>query len=822
MFGFVKKLLGRKDDGNEAAGAKPSASPKPSAPAVPVSARSGAPATGTAAGTAQPASAARPNGAGSMGSGTVQVSLLGIVSLLPTELKPVRAVGDVAGVQLSFPERPILEQLPQGCVRVPFSEIRKLAPEGFFSAGSEHDQKLVELPLQELLPQLHSRSFGRRSSQKTTHVPDEVTSLFSARGNVVAPGPKSPQSGQASSSSTGGTSHINRPSAPAASAKAPAPVAAPASPSSPAAPTKPKAPVGFNGTPPSATQTASAKPAAAANPAIGMPPQASSATPAAPANTAGADAAAAEAAPPVSKPIAAPNLMAAMSGTKAGASAAAQKSQPAAAPTAASPAPNPVSNSAGSELVSFNLGQLSGGWPETVRSEITQWRLDNAAVAIPAEEIASALKQGRVKYTWAELLARVGDAAGKQSTVPSVEVELPLPIVAPAFLSRPRNKATTQATARGANAQDIPDLFHAGKTAASEAVPAAAEAAPAAPKTPALPGTSLLQASPARSASAASPAPTAAAAATPAPAASAPVAAPSGQVMGVPVAMIDESWPDTLKTEISRCQLPGIKLEMPIEELDRSLKLGKIEYTWRQLRSWVRPPLPGEVGADHADRLLTLPLKVVAPLFLSQVKGGQTRRKVEANSDIPDLFSGGPGGQPAPAAKGSEATAAAAPSNTPIKPVEINSATGEVAGATTFSTTQFFRKPPADLGELFGQPGKRNWTPNDIVQNTCRIRGVSGAVIAMQDGLLVSGQVASPWKSEATAAFLPQIYSRLSQYLKELGVGDMSSVTLNTVNGTLFVFNAGIIYFAVISKPDESVPLAPIKLIVSELSRHTK
>jgi hypothetical protein len=553
-----------------------------------------------------------------------------------------------------------------------------------------------------------------------------------------------------------------------------------------------------------------------------MPPQASSATPAAPANTAGADAAAAEAAPPVSKPIAAPNLMAAMSGTKAGASAAAQKSQPAAAPTAASPAPNPVSNSAGSELVSFNLGQLSGGWPETVRSEITQWRLDNAAVAIPAEEIASALKQGRVKYTWAELLARVGDAAGKQSTVPSVEVELPLPIVAPAFLSRPRNKATTQATARGANAQDIPDLFHAGKTAASEAVPAAAEAAPAAPKTPALPGTSLLQASPARSASAASPAPTAAAAATPAPAASAPVAAPSGQVMGVPVAMIDESWPDTLKTEISRCQLPGIKLEMPIEELDRSLKLGKIEYTWRQLRSWVRPPLPGEVGADHADRLLTLPLKVVAPLFLSQVKGGQTRRKVEANSDIPDLFSGGPGGQPAPAAKGSEATAAAAPSNTPIKPVEINSATGEVAGATTFSTTQFFRKPPADLGELFGQPGKtqldtERYRPKHLPDPRCLW---SRDRYARRTSRVGAGSLSLEVRSDC--GLPPQIYSRLSQYLKELGVGDMSSVTLNTVNGTLFVFNAGIIYFAVISKPDESVPLAPIKLIVSELSRHTK
>ena len=513
--------------------------------------------------------------------------------------------------------------------------------------------------------------------------------------------------------------------------------------------------------------------------------------------------------------------MAAMKGVASAAPGASKSAPTPAAATAASS--SKPSAAPGTEIVSFNLTQLSGGWPEAVRSEIAQWKLDNASVGIPAEEIAAALKQGRVKYTWAELLSRTPDAEGKRSTVPTAEVELPLPIVAPAFLSRPRNKPGTAAPARGANAQDIPDLFYAGKPQTDAAGSTTTSSRPAteitskaaAPKSPVLPGTGLLQAAQARPAA---PAPAAAAAASPG----------TSHVLGVPLAMIDESWPDNLKTEISRCQLPGIKLEMPVEELDKSLKSGKIEYTWRQLRSWVRPALPGEVGAEHADRLLTLPLKVVAPLFLSQFKGGQTRRKVDANSDIPDLFSGGPGAPaPAPAgAKPAEATptpaAPTAAASAAPKGVDISANVGEVAGATTFSTTQFFRKPPADLGELFGQPGKRNWTPNDIVQNTCRIRGVSGAVIAMQDGLLVAAQVASPWKSEATAAFLPQIYSRLNQYLKELSVGEMSSVTLNTENGTLFVFNAGIIYFAVISKPDESVPLAPIKLIVSELSRHTK
>jgi len=43
-----------------------------------------------------------------------------------------------------------------------------------------------------------------------------------------------------------------------------------------------------------------------------------------------------------------------------------------------------------------------------------------------------------------------------------------------------------------------------------------------------------------------------------------------------------------------------------------------------------------------------------------------------------------------------------------------------------------------DLAELFGQPDKRNWTPNEIVKNTAKLPGVAGALIALQDGLLVA------------------------------------------------------------------------------------
>lgn len=840
MFGFVKKLLGKKtDERDEGAKELPAASSKPSTPAVTVSARSGgAPAptagAGATSGALKGATAAHATGSAS-GSGMVQVSLLGIVSLLPTELKPARAVGDMASVQILFGERPLLEQLSQGCIRVPFSEVRKLAPEGFFTAGSEFDQKLVELPLQEVLPQLQGKALGRRASQKTTHVPEEVTSLFSARGNLVAPPPSSaparsasaqpgnpPSSSatpaQGAASSSGHTSHTTRSAASGSGNTAHTTRSAPSATNRPPGPLKPRpaAPPGQAGTTGDAasTQNAQAKAAEVARnaPVAFRPPEPPPAAP--------EPAAAVEPPPPVSKPIAAPNLMAAMKGGAAGTTP--KRAEPATTPVSApinagaslpkglGLAATPSPAAAPGETVTFHIGQLAGAWPDPVKQDIARWNLEAVSIALPAEEIGTALKQGRVRCTWSRLLGALSpDLRGdKQSAVGDTELDLPLAVVAPAFLGRQRSGSAAAGSTRpaGSPLSDIPDLFHAAKTPGTPAPAATPASTQASGDTARFRKPASTVSAPAVSPSHSQPA-------------SVPPTAP--QTIGVPLAMIDESWPDALKAEISRAQVPGVKMELPVEDIDRSLKSGKIEYTWRQLRSWLKPALPGEVGAEHADRLLTLPLKVIAPLFLGQVKPIQARRKVDPNSDIPDLFSGGAGPAAGPEAHAKEA--APAPASPAAKPAESAPAVGpELAGGSTFSTTQFFRKPPADLGELFGQPGKRNWTPNDIVQNTCRIRGVAGAVIAMQDGLLVAAQMPSPWKAEATAAFLPQIYSRLNQYLKELSVSELSSVTLNTANGTLFVFNAGIIYFAVVGKPEDTLPLAPIKLIVSELSRHTK
>jgi predicted regulator of Ras-like GTPase activity (Roadblock/LC7/MglB family) len=132
------------------------------------------------------------------------------------------------------------------------------------------------------------------------------------------------------------------------------------------------------------------------------------------------------------------------------------------------------------------------------------------------------------------------------------------------------------------------------------------------------------------------------------------------------------------------------------------------------------------------------------------------------------------------------------------------------------------RKAPQNLAELFGEPEKRHWTPNEIVNKTCQLPGVTGSLIALQDGLLVASCMPPGWTTETIAAFVPQIFGRMNQYTKELKMGELKSVSFNITASTLQIFNAGIIYFAALGRPDAPLPTDSLTIIADELSRHTK
>jgi predicted regulator of Ras-like GTPase activity (Roadblock/LC7/MglB family) len=98
---------------------------------------------------------------------------------------------------------------------------------------------------------------------------------------------------------------------------------------------------------------------------------------------------------------------------------------------------------------------------------------------------------------------------------------------------------------------------------------------------------------------------------------------------------------------------------------------------------------------------------------------------------------------------------------------------------------------------------------------------VAGAVIALQDGLLVASCLPPTWRADLLTAFLPQIFARLGQYCQELQLGPLREVSLTVQAGTLQVFQAGLVFFAVLGEPG-ALPWPRLRLIAGELSRHTK
>ena len=134
-----------------------------------------------------------------------------------------------------------------------------------------------------------------------------------------------------------------------------------------------------------------------------------------------------------------------------------------------------------------------------------------------------------------------------------------------------------------------------------------------------------------------------------------------------------------------------------------------------------------------------------------------------------------------------------------------------------WSVTATAGKPLLEFGEIFGQPEKKHWTLAEVTQKTATLRGVAGAVLGSMDGLLVAGTWPNDVKGDAVAAFLPQIFSRLLHFTKELKLDEPSNVTLMIGNVPLQIFKAGTSFFTVIGRAGENLPKAQLNAIATRL-----
>ena len=106
----------------------------------------------------------------------------------------------------------------------------------------------------------------------------------------------------------------------------------------------------------------------------------------------------------------------------------------------------------------------------------------------------------------------------------------------------------------------------------------------------------------------------------------------------VPLASLSEHWPDAMRAEITQLNLANAHIALPFDMAQSALKRGQAVFSWRTLRAWVKPaPVLAVSVRDNLE--LSLPLKIIVPLFMAQCKQPapkiQTANTVE---DIPDLI----------------------------------------------------------------------------------------------------------------------------------------------------------------------------------------
>jgi predicted regulator of Ras-like GTPase activity (Roadblock/LC7/MglB family) len=310
---------------------------------------------------------------------------------------------------------------------------------------------------------------------------------------------------------------------------------------------------------------------------------------------------------------------------------------------------------------------------------------------------------------------------------------------------------------------------------------------------------------------AAAPQPQAPAAPAPAPAAAPAAQAPKpgtgAEPLLVSLASLAEAWPDEVRKEVISLGLAEAKVGLPAQAIEQALKQGRICFSWKTIRSWVKPAIPAVTSA-HDGAVVDLPLKVVAPLFLErQREANKSKQKVSIDEEIPNLFFGfpQPEGSPSPAA----ATA---------RQTDTNYYVWEDTHDTARINESEVKRGPGPGTKFVAKYA----TPNEVVSRAAGLEGVAGALIALPDGLMVANRLPPDLNADTLAAFLPQIFGKVSQCTKELRMGDLNNLNFTVGNVPWKIFRVNAIFFAAFGQAGVPLPTAQLAALAAELDHKPK
>ncbi len=113
----------------------------------------------------------------------------------------------------------------------------------------------------------------------------------------------------------------------------------------------------------------------------------------------------------------------------------------------------------------------------------------------------------------------------------------------------------------------------------------------------------------------------------------------------------------------------------------------------------------------------------------------------------------------------------------------------------------FAAPTPRALNRLLGVEHNEELTLQEIVRLTSQLKGVSGCILAMSDGVLLTGQLPPQLDQETISVFAPQLFKKVARYTKELGVGQVTRLSVFTDQQPVSIFRGGDIFLVIIHDP---------------------
>lgn len=275
----------------------------------------------------------------------------------------------------------------------------------------------------------------------------------------------------------------------------------------------------------------------------------------------------------------------------------------------------------------------------------------------------------------------------------------------------------------------------------------------------------------------------------------------TGETVAVPLAGIVNSLPDDLKTCVATIPDGSVGFKVPLQLIQEGLPKGAVKVTFAELKQG-SPAGTFTGSTEHDGQWVALPMKdIFARVKPEMLKPRAEQKTIDVPDDIKPVF-GQAQKSPAPAAP---AVPAAAPAPVSV-PAPIPASAPAVAAVPA---------PAAPVPVLSS-------VPSEIVKTAAGLTGASGALLSMHDGLSVAKQLPADVNADMLAAFIPDIFHRVTTHTRDLKLGEVGGVSVQLGDRLLQIVKGGKLYLTTISRPGESVPPAHLASIGKQLAQLNK